>query len=118
MESLHSDAGIRTMDEWTREGSSYEEPRGKLEQAVAQLWAETFRLDRAGRHANFFELGGDSLIGMELMEKASSRFGLELPVVLLFQNPTPQRMAALIETLDQPEDSDIPAAAHRYVREE
>lgn len=78
----------------------YEEPpSGKLEQAIAQVWMDTFRLQRIGRNTDFFELGGDSLTGMEIMEKVSLRVGVELPAVMLFQNPTPKQLAQCIGSL-------------------
>ena len=79
---------------------AYEEPpAGKLEQAIAQIWMETFRLEHIGRNTDFYELGGDSLIGMDLMEKISLRVGVELSFVMLFQHPTPKQLAQYINAL-------------------
>ncbi len=39
----------------------YEPPQGGIETALAQIWAEVLKLDRIGRHDNFFSLGGHSL---------------------------------------------------------
>jgi acyl-coenzyme A synthetase/AMP-(fatty) acid ligase len=35
----------------------YEAPQGEAEQALAQIWQEVLKLERVGRHDNFFELG-------------------------------------------------------------
>ncbi|TIX52347.1 MAG: amino acid adenylation domain-containing protein, partial [Mesorhizobium sp.] len=37
---------------------SYEAPRGAVETALAQIWAELLGVERVGRHDHFFELGG------------------------------------------------------------
>lgn len=80
------------------EATAYEEPQGKLEQAVAQLWKEIFHLDRVGRNDNFFELGGNSLLGMDLSESFTSRLGADVPVLLIFQHPSVRELAEVIGT--------------------
>ena len=99
MEQASSYSGILTDAEKFRLHEKYEEPRGKLEQAIAQSWRDVFRLERVGRNYNFFEIGGNSVAAMELMEKLSACLGAQLPVVLIFQNPTPQKMAQCINAL-------------------
>lgn len=79
------------------DGSAYEEPQGKLEQAIAQLWMELFRLEKVGRNDNFFELGGNSLMGMDLSEMFTFRLGLEVPVLEIFRYPTVGELAQFIE---------------------
>jgi hypothetical protein len=74
------------------------EPHGELEAEIAQLWRAAFRLETIGRDDNFFGLGGNSLLGMELSELFATRLALEIPVVLIFQNPTIRELASLIES--------------------
>lgn len=74
----------------------HEEPRGRLERTIAQIWMEVLQVNRISRDTDFFELGGNSVIGMDLMERVSLRFGLELSAVMLFQNPTPRLLARSI----------------------
>ena len=76
-----------------------EPPAGKLEQAIAQIWMETFRLEHIGRNTDFYEIGGDSLIGMDLMEKISVHVNLDLPFVTLFQHSSPKKLAQYINAL-------------------
>ena len=77
-------------------GGVYEEPQGELEQAIAQLWRELFRLDKVGRNDNFFELGGNSLSGMDLSEMLTTRLAIEVPVLAIFQHPTVREIAKVI----------------------
>ena len=83
------------------------EPDGTLETTITELWMETFKLGQVGRDDNFFELGGDSLKGLELMDKLAGRIGVELPVVMLFQNPTPREMARYIVALEHNAGEDV-----------
>lgn len=81
-------------------GEVYEEPQGELELAVAEVWQETFRLDRIGRNDNFFGLGGNSLLGMQLTEKLADKMDLQIPVVVLFQYPTVRELAEVISSAE------------------
>jgi aryl carrier-like protein len=73
---------------------------GKLERLIIQIWQEVLGLKSVGRDDNFFQLGGDSLRGMELTERVSVQIDTEVPLVLLFRHPTPREMAREIETID------------------
>lgn len=64
-----------------------ESAQGELEAAVADVWCELFHRDEIGREENFFELGGNSLVGMKLTEMLAARLGMEVPVVAVFQHP-------------------------------
>ncbi|KAG0240651.1 hypothetical protein BGX31_001789 [Mortierella sp. GBA43] len=66
---------------------AYEAPRGDVECAIAQIWAELLHLDRVGRNDNFFALGGHSLLVVQLTERLR-RKGLAAPISALFKTPT------------------------------
>ncbi|WP_157375981.1 AMP-binding enzyme, partial [Burkholderia ubonensis] len=40
----------------------YEPPVGEVEHALADIWAQLLNVERVGRHDNFFDLGGHSLL--------------------------------------------------------
>ena len=84
----------------------YEEPSGKLEQLIAQLWMDTFQLRQVGRDTDFFELGGNSLIAMDLVEKMSQCVDVELSPVTLFLNPTPRQLAQYISASHHSDDDE------------
>ena len=78
------------------DSSEHEEPQGDIEEAIAQIWKDLFHLDRIGRNDNFFALGGNSLLGMDLSEMFMTRLALEVPVVMIFQYPTIAEIAQVI----------------------
>jgi hypothetical protein len=80
----------------------YEDPQGELELALAQVWRDAFRLEKIGRNDNFFGLGGNSLLGMELTEMLATRLDIQIPVVVLFQYPSIRELAEVLVVDDQP----------------
>jgi amino acid adenylation domain-containing protein len=78
---------------------NYRSPRTDLERGLADLWARVLRVDRVGVHDNFFELGGHSLLGIKLLAKVAERFRVRLSVAAMFQYPTIEKMAQVIESL-------------------
>lgn len=63
-----------------------------IEQQLAQIWAEILELEHVGRDENFFELGGDSIVGMLMVLKARGA-GLQLTSKQLFQYQTIAELA-------------------------
>ncbi|TWP53632.1 amino acid adenylation domain-containing protein [Lentzea tibetensis] len=51
-------------------GTSYVEPSTPAESALAQIWADVLGLDRVGVRDNFFDLGGDSILSMQVVSRA------------------------------------------------
>ncbi|KAF9287737.1 hypothetical protein BGZ68_001346 [Mortierella alpina] len=74
------------------------EPQGDLEIAMAAIWGEILKIDRVGRHDNFFMLGGHSLLAVRMIGTVRSRLGIELKLQSLFTAPT---IAELIQKLSQ-----------------
>jgi acyl transferase domain-containing protein len=73
----------------------YSEPQTPEEETIAQLWSEALGLEQVGVHDNFFDLGGNSLIGMEIIAAARKALGVaDLPPHLLYQAPTVAALAA------------------------
>ncbi len=74
----------------------FEAPQGEAEQALTAVWADLFGLERAGRHDDFFALGGDSILALKLVARARKR-GLKLTPKQLFTGKTPAGVARLVE---------------------
>ena len=72
-------------------------PITELEKQLAHIWAETLGLVAVSVTDNFFELGGHSLIAIQLMSRVRKEIGRKLPISVLFQYPTVQKLAKLIE---------------------
>ena len=75
----------------------YEAPVGEMETKLAEVWAEVLKLEKVGRHNNFFDLGGHSLLAMRVISQIRKVFHVELPLRGLFQNPTLAGLALQVD---------------------
>ncbi len=63
----------------------YVAPETELEQQIAAIWAEVLRLPQVGLDDNFFEVGGHSLLAIQITSRVQAELGLEVPLMELFQ---------------------------------
>ncbi len=68
-------------------------PRGAVEELLAGIWAEVLRLPRVGVGDNFFTLGGDSILSLQVVSRASQA-GCRITPRQLFEHPTVAGLAA------------------------
>ena len=87
---------------------NYTAPQTPTEHAIARVWAEAFGRERVGTHDNFFDLGGHSLLMLQVHARLRAALPTDLPIVAMFQFPT---ISALASHLDAPADS-APSLQH------
>jgi amino acid adenylation domain-containing protein/FkbM family methyltransferase len=71
---------------------TYVSPQTALEQDLAEVWQQVLQLDKVGVYDNFFDLGGHSLLTVQVFNALRTRFP-ELSLVDLFQYPTIHTLA-------------------------
>ena len=64
---------------------AYVAPETELEQQVAAIWADVLRLPQVGLNDNFFEVGGHSLLAIQITSRVQAELGLEVPLVEVFR---------------------------------
>jgi len=74
----------------------YEAPVGKMEQALAGIWAELLLVERVGRGDDFFMLGGHSLLAVQMISRVRQAMEVELALGAVFEDPT---LAALADRI-------------------
>jgi amino acid adenylation domain-containing protein len=77
---------------------AYVPPRTPVERELARLWQEVLQVERVGIFDNFFTLGGHSLLATQLLARVRIAFQVDLPLRLLFEQPT---IAGLAQALAQ-----------------
>ncbi|MEU5027735.1 amino acid adenylation domain-containing protein [Streptomyces milbemycinicus] len=83
-------------------------PRTETAKALGPLWAELLPVPEIFADTSFFEAGGHSLLAATLLSQVSTRFGVDLPVRTVFENP---RLGDLADRIDE----SIAAHGHRYL---
>ncbi|MES1243432.1 MAG: SDR family oxidoreductase [Acidobacteriota bacterium] len=61
---------------------------GELERRIAGVWSRLLGVDEVGSDENFFDLGGNSLLGMQLVAEINRDLGVEITPITLFESPT------------------------------
>ncbi|WP_447800696.1 amino acid adenylation domain-containing protein [Pseudomonas kilonensis] len=74
---------------------TYEAPRDAVESAFVEIWQDVLRVERVGIHDNFFALGGDSILNLQIIARAHQR-GMKLTPKQLFENRTIAEISAVI----------------------
>lgn len=82
------------------------EPETELQMAVAGIWKNVLSIDPIGIHDNFFDLGGNSLLGTQLIARLRDHFQIDLPLRSLFEDPTVSGVAGMIESEQKKSDPD------------
>jgi amino acid adenylation domain-containing protein len=72
-------------------------PRTATEERLAKLWRESLRRETVGVFDDFFEIGGHSLLALDLISKINQEFAVKLPLAILFEA---SRIADLATRLD------------------
>ncbi len=74
-------------------GGARKAPRTPLHRALAGYWAEVLRRETVGIDENFFELGGDSLLGTQLLGRVRRELEIDAQLADLFRHPTVEALA-------------------------
>ncbi len=74
----------------------YRAPRTPAETALAEIWASLLGMPRVGVNANFFALGGDSIINIQICSRAR-RSGLHIEPGQIFRHPTVESLARVAQ---------------------
>jgi len=78
----------------------YVAPRNKLEQAIADIWSRALGIDPIGIQDVFFELGGDSLLAVQVIAQLTHRLNIQLEPHSLLNNDTILALANFIGKID------------------
>ncbi|ADL53610.1 non-ribosomal peptide synthetase [Clostridium cellulovorans] len=78
------------------ENSSHVPPSNELEQRLVDIWKEVLGLTQIGITDNFFNVGGNSLLLVQLHARVDTEYPNQVDIMELYKKPTIQHLARLI----------------------
>jgi amino acid adenylation domain-containing protein len=81
-------------------------PRSKMEEALAEIWRSVLGGNEIGIHDNFFERGGDSILGLQIIARAKKK-GIRIKPKDIFEYQTIARLGAVAQWIER--SSSVPA---------
>ena len=83
--------------------NEYTDPQTDLERTITAVWEDILGIDGVGSRDNFFDLGGNSLVGIELITQMRKALHLQtLPSYVLYEAPTVEAMAVFLARDETP----------------
>jgi acyl carrier protein len=75
----------------------YVAPETEAEEFLASLWSGVLGIERVGVEDDFFELGGNSLMAVQLVTRVRDQFKIEFGIQHVLERPTVRRLAELVQ---------------------
>ncbi len=89
----------------------YVPPRDGLEAMLADIWKTELRLEKVGIKDNYFNIGGDSIKSISLINVMSQQFNRKFKIVELYQNATIEKFAKIVNKIESDASQDYQKAA-------
>jgi amino acid adenylation domain-containing protein len=86
----------------------YVAPRNETEAKLGDIWQDVLGICQVGMRDHFLELGGDSLLALQVTARVRQEFKRELPVTGLFEAPTVEQLASILQNTAKAELSPRP----------
>ncbi|MFB2970272.1 AMP-binding protein [Aerosakkonema sp. BLCC-F183] len=107
----------------TADPVEYAPPQTPIEMKLAEIWSQVLGSEKIGIYDNFFQLGGDSILAAQIVNRVREAWGVELSFLIFFQQPTIGNMAIKIaqiqaESLEVEELDDLLANIENLSEEE
>jgi acyl carrier protein len=75
-------------------GSDFVAPENEIEEVVASIWRKVLRVEKVSCDKNFFDLGGHSLLIVQVANHLRNTFERDISITELFQYPTIRSLAS------------------------
>lgn len=92
------------------EREKFREPGTSLEKELVAIWSEILHVQQISIDDNFFDLGGHSLLIVQLFARIRAAFQIDLPLQTLFEAPTVETLAAKLEIAHYGQSSTVTTA--------
>ena len=72
-------------------------PESDTLRRLTRIWQEMLGIESIGPSENYFDLGGDSILAVQLFIRIEREFGVKLPLATLFDAPTIRELAEILQ---------------------
>lgn len=79
----------------------HEDPTNDIEKNISLIWSEVLKRDRVGILDNFFNIGGHSLLAIQVLTRIRKHFEVDLSLKNIFEFPTIKKLSAYIQTQEK-----------------
>jgi hypothetical protein len=90
-----------------------ESPKSPLESQLSSIWAEVLQLPEVGIHDDFYRLGGDSILSIQVVSKAAQA-GLTVSMKQFLEHRTIAELASALEDRPQPSTPTAPDVSENF----
>ncbi|MGS5019874.1 amino acid adenylation domain-containing protein [Paenibacillus sp. JJ1683] len=94
-------------------GAEYVPPQNQLQAQLVSIWKEVLEIEYIGIKDNFFEAGGHSLRATHVISLIHKQLHKNVQLKDLFQHPTIEQFAQVIEALEQTTYESIPVSENK-----
>lgn len=77
--------------------TTYAPPTNDIEEIVIKVWEDIFKLNKLGLNDDFYELGGHSLMAVQIISRLNEELRLELPIRAIFEHHSIGSLSKIIE---------------------
>ncbi|MGD6900413.1 amino acid adenylation domain-containing protein [Bacillus infantis] len=98
------------------ENARYAAPRTEIEKVISGIWESVLKRNQVGINDNFFELGGHSLNATQIISRLRKIYELEIPVSILFETETVEKLSIGINNMYPNEAAYIRAVSAAYLK--
>ncbi|MBI1890864.1 MAG: non-ribosomal peptide synthase/polyketide synthase [Burkholderiales bacterium] len=88
-------------------------PRNPMEESIAAIWSEVLGLEHISVNRNFFEIGGHSLLAVQVVARIKDKLGLPLTIKDLFTHTTIESLAEFLGSVESSGQSVLPPVVKR-----
>ena len=88
----------------------YMAPENRTEETLQTIWKKILFLDKVATTDNFFEVGGDSLCAIQLVNEIQKAFGITMTYRNIYEYTTIQKQAILVRTIEKKDYESIPVS--------
>jgi acyl carrier protein len=74
-------------------------PENELENLIASVWSDILGIEQPGLTDNFFDLGGHSMLMVQVCNRLRDQLSRDVPVLMMFQYPTIRTLADALKDL-------------------